>query len=180
MLRDKDGGTKPQDIQTVESMLAKMRAGRSEVHEIMLGTLVVPVRVLTIDEMNQIRREAIKSAQSVLGGDDTDKNLAAQKFTLKLASTPGIGGVPMLSDKLLAQLSVDEVNYLYEEYVRVLDAVNPSLQAIDPERFRALVDALKKKTVSSRDLSLLQLRAICTAFVELILRLDSQASAKDR
>jgi len=160
-------------VTTAEDMLAKMRAGTKEVYEIRMREMIIPVRVLSIDEVNAIRREAIMETTKKQG-DETDKNLLVQKLSLKLASTLVKNSAPILSDKLLSLLTMDEVNYLYEEYIRVMDAVNPSLQAIEPEQFKLLVDALKKSHLSSKDLSLLQLRAICTAFVDLIQRLESQ------
>ncbi len=158
---------------SAEEIVAKMRAGKKEVHEIKMGPLSIPVRVLSCDEVAAVRREAIKFA-TIMGGDDTDKNLAIQKSTLKLASTLTKGGAPMLSDKVLALLSLDEMSYLYEEFIKVMDTVNPALEHITPEIFRMIVDALKKNTASARDLSMLQLRAICTAYVDLIQRQEIQ------
>lgn len=168
------GGGEAPRITTVEDLLKKMRAGTREVHEIRLRDLVIPVRVLSIDEVNQVRKEAIRLA-TVGGGDEVDKNVHVQKLTLKLASEV-TKGQPILSEKLLNMMTVDEITYLYEDYVRVMDSVNPSLEAIPAEAFRQLVDALKKKHVSSRDLSTHQLRALSTAYVDLIQRLESRES----
>jgi hypothetical protein len=166
-------------IVTAEDLLARMRAGTKEVHEIRMRDQIFPVRVLALDEVTSVRREAL--AQSAkLRGDDTDKNVWTQKLTLKLASTIGKDGVPLLGDKLLSMLSLDEVQYLYSEYIRVADAVNPSLELISPERFRAIVDALKKNLLTSKDCSLLELRAICSAFAELIQRMENQNSPTDK
>lgn len=165
----------PPAILTAEDILAQMREGVKQVHEISLRGYTFPVRVLSIDEVNAIRREAIRVA-AMGGGDTVDKNVETQKATLRLASTVTQGGPPMLGDKVLSMLSVDEVNYLYEEFVRVMDSVNPSLESIPPEQFRELVDALKKSTISPKDCSLRQLRAICTAYVDLILRLETRDS----
>lgn len=158
-----------------DDLLAKMRSGVKEIYEIRLRDLVIPVRLLTVDEINLIRRDAAIKTASVQG-DTVDQNLERQKSALKLASTLKTGGVPLITDKLLSLMTVDEITFLYEEYVRVMDAVNPSIQTIDPEQFRALVDALKKNTITSKDLSLHQLRAICTSYVDLIQRLETQKS----
>ena len=163
------------NITTVDDLLAKMRSGIRAVHEIRMRDLVIPVRVLSIDEINEIRKDAYKQA-IISKGDEVDKNVSIQRSTLKLASTVPRDAGPLLSDKLLSMLTVDEINFLYDEYIRVLDSVNPALEQLTQEQFRALVDALKKNTISSRDCSLQQLRAICTAYVDLIQRQDHHQS----
>lgn len=153
------------EIVSAENLLAKLRAGTKEVYEIKLRQLIVPVRVISLDEISAIRREA-KAEQAKMLGDETDFNVSMQKFTLKLASN--IKDAPLLSDKLLSKLTIDEVNHLYNEYIRVMDAVNPTLEAISPEHFRSMVEALKKSQVTLNELSLRELKALSSAFVEMI------------
>lgn len=165
-------------VLSADEVVAKMRMGKKTTDEIRMGSLSVPVRVLSCDEVNLIRREAILQAAKV-GGDETDKNLIIQKTTLKLASTLTANSAPFLGDKVLSLLTHDELGYLYEEYIRFMDNVNPSLEHISPERFRAVVDALKKNIISPKDCSLLQLRAICLAYVDLIQRQETPTSQLD-
>lgn len=161
------------DLTTVDDLLKKMRAGINEVHDVKFRDLTIPLRVLSQDEYNTIRRNA-KITNETNGGDETDFNIMMQKMALIRASEvrPGTPGV--LSEKLLSRLTNDELAFIYGEYVRVNDMVNPNIEAMSEEQFRMVVDALKKNTISSRDLSLPQLREICTAFVDLILRLEEQ------
>lgn len=161
------------EITTVDDLLKKMRAGVSDVHNIRMRELTIPVRVLSQDEYNQIRRAA-KIQTEHDGGDDTDVNVLMQKLVLAKASEAKPGSPGILSDKLLGRLSNDELSYLYSEYIRVNDLVNPNIEAMTEEQFRMIVEALKKNTISPRDLSLPQLREICTAFVDMIQRLEDQ------
>lgn len=163
---------------TAEELIVKLRQGKKTVDEIRMGGLVIPVRVISCDEVNQIRREAIRKT-ALVQGDETDKNLEIQKNTLKLASTLNPGTGSFLTDKLLTLLSYDEISYLYQEFIRFMDNVNPSFETITQEMFRSIIDALKKKIISTKDLSLHQLQVICTAYVDLILRLDAQTSPQD-
>ncbi len=165
------------EILTAEELLKKIRKGVKEVHEIKMRDFVIPIRMLSITEMNEIRRDAIKNVM-VSKGDDVDKNLSVQRSTLQLASTLTKGGGPTLSGPLLSLMTVDEVNFLYNEYIRVCEIVNPSAENISEEHFRDLVDALKKNVITSAECSLPQLRAICTAYVDLIRRLEIQKSHK--
>lgn len=166
-----------EELKTVDVLLGKLRSGVKTTHEIKCRELVIPVRVLSIDEFNEVRRHSIAHATRS-NGDETDKNLQAQKLTLKLASSI-TDGVPLLGDKILSQLTLDEINFLYEEYLAVMDSVNPSMASISDEEFREIVDALKKNLTSSRRLSLLQLRAICTAFAELIQKPEAPTAPTD-
>lgn len=166
----------PPDIQTAQDLLAKMRAGTKQHHEVRMRDLVIPVRILSIDEVNMIRRESVAEAQKTPNGDDIDKNVAIQKKTLMKASS--INGKPFLGDKILSLMSVDEINYLYEEYIKAMDDVNPVVDRMTDEQLRFLIDAIKKNSVSARDLSLLQLRAVFSMFQDLIQRAATQDSPK--
>lgn len=168
---------KAPELITPQVLLAKLRAGTSEVYEISCRELVVPVRVLSVDEFNAIRRDAMAHKAKMMG-DDVDMNLHIEKVTLKMASTVSKGAGPLLTDAFLKELSIDEINYLYNEYVRVMDIVNPSVEQVTPDQFNGLVEALKKNTITSSDLSLRQLRAICTAYQDMIQRQGTHASHK--
>lgn len=161
------------NIISAEDLLAKMREGTKAIHEVRMRSLAVQVRVLSIDEMNLVRRDAYAAALAIKG-DDVDKNLIMQKSILKLATTVDpSGGVPMLSDKVLGLMSTDEVAYLYDEYIRVLDSVNPALESISPGAFQELVDSLKKNLISVNDCSIRQLKAISSSYVDLISQKDN-------
>jgi hypothetical protein len=155
-------------IVTAEDMIARFRAGIQETYEIRLRKIPIMVRVLSIDEINGIRRQAKQTAALIKGGDETDANVEIQKTTLTLAST--IKGIPLLTDKVLGMFSLDEVQYLYNEYIKVMDEVNPNLDSMTNEQFRSLVDALKKSEITANDCSIPQLKEICSAYVDLILR----------
>ena len=149
-----------------EDLLKKMRAGTKTTFEIRMRDLVIPVRILSQDEWNLIRRDA-KLSTELNKGDNTDRNVLIQKNVLKLASTPP-GSGPLLGDKLLSLLTQDEMSYLYNEYLVQVDSINPELDKLTLEEFTSLVALIKKKSISSKDCSLKQLRAIFSAFAELI------------
>lgn len=161
------------NIITAEDLLAKMRKGTKDTHEIKMREFIVNVRVLSIDEMNAVRQDSYRTALAVKG-DDIDKNLITQKTILKMASTTDKSDkMPVLSDKLLSMLTTDEINYLYDEYIKILDSVDPAVEKISSEAFRELVDCLKKNTLSVNDLSIRQLKAICLSYVEEISQKDN-------
>lgn len=158
-----------------DDILAKMRMGKKTFSEIRMGDQVIPVRVLSADEVNAIRHEAkVKVAKS--GGDETDENLYIQKLTLQLSSQMINDPTPFLNDKIMKHLSVDEIGYLYNELIHFWETMNPSLEHVSPEKFRELVEALKKNRTSWSDCSLAERKVIFSAFVEWIQRPDTQTS----
>jgi hypothetical protein len=164
-------GTAPQ-IMKAEDILAQLRAGVKETYEISLRSARIPVRILSVDEVNKIRAEAKKLA-AIAGGDDTDQNLAIQKLTLSMATQVPKNTAPILSEKVLSMLTVDELSSLFNEFINVMERVNPSIEHISPEEFRALVDALKKNAITVKELSLRQKDAICIAYQDLIQRQEN-------
>lgn len=161
---------------SIDEILSRMRMGKRTVSEIRMGDQIIPVRVLSADEVNAIRHEAKVKIAKKGGGDDTDENLFIQMRTLQKASQIGEDPVGFLNDKIIGLLTVDEITYLYNELINFWETMNPSLEKITPEKFRDIVDALKKNTISWSDCSLPERKAIFTCFVELTQRPDSATS----
>lgn len=162
-----------------EEMLVQLRMGKKMAYEVCMGNLKIPMRVLSLDEEAAVRREALKVAMQN-GGDETDKNIAIEKMTIKLATTMQPGGIPYITDPILNRMTADEHTSLYNEYINIRERVNPNLEQIDQTQFTAMVECLKKNIVSKNDLSILQLRAICGAYQDLIQRLEIQTSQQDK
>ncbi len=162
---------------SAEDLLAKLRGGSREVYEIRLRDLTIPVRMLPLDELLDIRNRMMNQNAKV-GGDKANLATLVQKETLLAAAT--IAGQPgVLSGRLLSLLTLDEMIYLYNEYQKLCEEMNPSLEQVGPEQFQMLVQAVKKNNVSASDLSLPQLRAIFISYQDLIQRLDIRTSPQD-
>lgn len=159
-------------------ILARMRMGKQTVSEIRMGEQVIPVRVLSAAEVNAIRHAA-RAEVAKTHGDETDENLYIQRVTLQLASQIDPKGIPFLTDKIMQHLSIDEMSYLYSELIKFWEQFNPSLEQITPEKFRLLVDALKKNRISWNDCSMPERKAIFICFVDMIQRQDTQTSPQD-
>ena len=163
---------------SAEDLLAKMRAGTKEVYEIRMRDFVIPVRMISLDERLDIRNRMMVQNTKVMG-DLANLASLVQKEILRAASTLSQGSPGVLSDRLLGMLTLDEVIYLYNEYQKICEEVNPSLEDVSPEKFEALVNAIKKNSVTASDLSLAQFRAVFIAYQDLIQRLVFQTSPAD-
>lgn len=148
-----------------EELLAKYRAGATYSGTVQFRDGSVDFRILTRDEEMDIRRRAVDYAKKY-GGDSTEKNDFVQKYTLSLATN--IDGQPQLPISIFTKFTTDEIDYLYDEYIRIRESFNPSIEVMTPDQFNAICDGLKKKAVGPKDLSLPQLKAICSAFADII------------
>lgn len=150
-----------------EEFVKTLRKGVDETYFIAMRGRQIPVRVLSVDEVNSIRKDGY-AHQAKTSSDDTDRHLHVQKTTLALATRMKVNEHPVLTERILSIMTVDEVGHLYNEYMLVLGRVNPGLEEMLPEQFAQLVAAVKKNHVGWKDLSLGQLRAIFTDWAALI------------
>lgn len=170
--------SEPIQLVDAEQLLAQLRAGTKETYEIKMRELSVPVRMLSLDERLEIRNRCIVQARKV-GGDEAYIASITQKEILKLASSLNNGQPGVLSERLLNMLTLDEIIFLYNEYQKICEQVNPSLEQMQPEQFQLLVQAIKKNSVTPNDLSIAQLRAVFLSYQDLIQSLDSQPLPAD-
>lgn len=154
-----------------DEMLAKFRQGTSYEGVVQFRDGEVRFRILTRDEEMKIRREAIAHA-SKFGGDSAERDDYIEKFTLSAAST--LNGQPSLPISLFKSFTSNEMDFLYDEYIKIRDDANPSLEKLTIDEFNALVDAVKKNAVGWKDLSLAQLRAIFSVFRDMIQKQETQ------
>ena len=167
----------PPTIVSADDMLKKLRAGVKEISDITVRGLTVTVRIISINEMLDIRAKA-KSISATRNGDRTLEDALVQQLSLIAASTIG-KGAPGLPESFLSKISLAELTLIYEEYLKFYDECSPSLERIDNLQMQALVDAIKKNSITWRDCSLSQLRAVFTLYQDMIQKQDSLESQKD-
>jgi hypothetical protein len=161
-----------------EEFLKRFRTGLDDAHFIVLRGVPIPVRILTVDECNSIRRDSAMNAAKI-SGDEVDKNIAVMKLTLQKATQTNPKHPAYLHEKLLGALTIDELEYIYNEYLKVLSLFNPSLSDISEEQFRGLVEVAKKKMLAWKDLSLPQLKAIFLDWAALMSRSAASPTPAD-
>lgn len=142
-----------------EALLARLRQGYKQNLMFKIGGLDVPCRILPAKE--QI--EAISNAKlnlKIPEGHDRKliEAIAVQKAVLKVGCT--VNGIPYLPDRLLDQLSSDELGKIYDLYQEEVKYADPRFEALSAEQISKMIDSVKKKKAHSSDFFTWQLAAI--------------------
>ena len=145
--------------------LEQMRDGASMRYPVKLGTQTFWLRPLTVAERTSMMNILLQEISNLGPQKSTayhEHTLVARE-TLKMASkesydstTPGV-----ISDYILDRLIEGELLYLYKEYVRIMDRVNPALENLSLEEIKSFIEAIKKKDMEPIELSSVQLANIC-------------------
>lgn len=149
--------------------LAAMRAGTEYRFEIRLRQFVMNCRPLTLSETNnvtsKVRAEMMKLPPEERTSVNESTYLAKAFLELSSTSAPGVYD-PQLTHVLMDEMTADEIQYLYKQYVQVTARANPALEELDRAELDLLVEALKKspkEALASQliGLSFLQLLNVC-------------------
>ena len=130
---------------SIEEQLAFMREGRAAPISFKMGSMEIPCRVLTGDELVRIEQEVLVRQAKLSDEERTESWLMHEirKETLQRA-TAVEGGAPGLHFELLSAMSNDEVLYAYREFLDILLKVNPVLEQIPEKEVEELIAAVKK------------------------------------
>jgi len=98
--------------------------------------------------------------------------LFAQK-TIQQASTsePGKSDY-QITELVLSKCTPDEVMYLFNEYNKCVDKVNPSVEKLSTEELNELVDKAKKNLLIMTELSFWQMENLCRALIDQTVQQD--------
>lgn len=140
-------------------LLKRLRQGYKQDIMFKMGGLDVPCRIMPADEQVQAISNA-KLKLKIPTGHDKEllESIAVQKAVLMNGCT--VEGIPHLPMKLLDKLSSDELSKLYDKYMNEIKFVDPEFEALSFTEVGELIDAVKKKEVTTKDLYTWQLAAI--------------------
>lgn len=156
-----------------DPQIAAMRAGVSYSFPISLRKFQVRCRPLTISEQTNIASKVMAEVSKLPISERTPlaENVMQAKATLELATTsaPNVYD-PQLSQIVMDEMTPDEVQHLYKQYVQVVARANPSLEEMSRQEIESLVEALKKTPKEELgsvliELSLLQLVNVCRLLI---------------
>lgn len=128
--------------------IAAMRMGTAYRVPVVIRQFETLFRVLS---MKEVLERAHKVASHISGlpanaRTQMNEHYFMARETLKMASTSDVGKEDMtVSDPMLDEMTIDEVMYMYRQYIDATDKVNPALEYFDNDTIKALVEDLKKK-----------------------------------
>lgn len=159
------------ELVTAEGLLAAMRKGenQSKPLEIGLGQFKVPCRLISAKEELRIVINATQRAKKEnITGEKLDASIsyAVMYDMISAACTVGNSFLPL---GFLDGCSGKELSALYDQYTDLNYIVNPNLQELSTEEILELLEAIKKKTVLTKNLFSYQLRAVGKYFLDVIL-----------
>lgn len=158
---------------STENILELMRHGVDYKFKVKLRSFEITFRPLTELETTTIADETRDFLLSLKADHQTDLKYSAvfANKTLQLASTSAPGKTDyQITETILTKCTPDEVMYLFNEYNRCVEKVNPNIEKMKSDELHALVEQAKKKVLVTTGLSFWQLENLCHALIEEILQ----------
>lgn len=158
------------EFKTAEDLLSAIRKGNSQKLELGLGDIKIPCRLLNASEEAII---TVKAKQRALANNPAGidqkyfEAICIMQDMLQAATT--VGGTPNLPVGFLQALSKEELTGFYDQFVSLNHTLNPNLQTMKPEEITSLVQGIKKKTHSSKNLYTWQVQEIGRWFLDVVL-----------
>ncbi len=163
-------------ITMTDKILELMRHGVDYKFKVRLRGFEITFRPLSELETTQIADETRDFLLGLKEEHRTELKYSAvfANKTLQQASTSAPGKTDyQITEAVLVKCTPDEVMFLFNEYNKCVDKVNPSLEKMSVKDIEDLVDAAKKKALVMTELSFWQMENLCHALIE---QLAQQAS----
>lgn len=129
-----------------------MRMGVDYHFQIKVRGFNLTVRPLSIQETIQVASNVMEryKATPVTGQNSLTEHIYLAQETLKLASTTmGKGNDPKITDYVMKEMTPDEIQYIFKQYVSGCDKVNPALELMKISEVEALVEDIKKNSTGA-------------------------------
>lgn len=163
-------------MQLAKSPIELMRFGVDYKFKVRLRSFEIVFRPLSELETTQIADETRDYLLGLKEEHRTDLKYSAvfANKTLQQASTSAPGKTDyQITEAILIKCTPDEVMFLFNEYNKCVDKVNPSLEKMTVEDLEKLVEDAKKKALVMTELSFWQMENLCRALIEELARKGS-------
>lgn len=164
--------------QKVRNPLELMRFGVDYKFTVRLRGFEIVFRPLTENETTRIADETTDYITSLKKEHQTDLKYSAvfANKTIQQASTSAPGATDyQISELELTRCTPDEVMFLFNEYNKCVDKVNPNIEKMSTEDLSKLVDDAKKNLLPMTALSSWQMENLCRALIEEIAQLGKSS-----
>jgi len=150
-------------------ILDLMRMGIDARFPVQLREYKIFLRPLSVVELVKVSAEVAEALERQPKNNRNaiiEHTLYAQ-ITLQAASTSHMDKFdPQLPCALLQQLTIDELNHMFKQYVAGVDKIDPMLEKMSEERINELVAMAKKNPLILTEFSLLELVNACRHLIE--------------
>lgn len=149
--------------------LEAMRSGVNYRQEITLRGFKMMVRPLTVTEtlrvtanVNEMLGKLPENARNRV-----QENILLAKETLKISSTSDIdAGDGTITDYIMDRMTAEEIQFMFRQYVSVMDKVNPVLDKLPPEEVQLLAEQIKKNPSELTERSFLEVVNVCLHLIQ--------------
>lgn len=153
--------------------LSAMRLGVDYSEIITCRKFSLKVRPLSMLETLQVAQE---TQQEMALKDEfsrhrlSENEIYARQTLIKATSSDVGANDSQLTDYIVQRMTAEEFQYLFKQYVAVVDKKNPCLELLKGEELQKLVDALKKSPEETlglhlTELSFSELVSVCHALI---------------
>lgn len=151
-------------------ILRLMRAGTDYKFQIKVREFAVEMRPLSSIELIGTAKHVVK-VMAEGGRTPIEESLLSAMIKLEKASTPVGGTFPKLPVAVLEQMTADEIDNLYTQWLSECEKVNPSMDLMTEDELIVLVDSVKKSPLGINiALNSLSFRALANMSRHLIQR----------
>jgi len=146
-----------------------MRAGEKYIIPIKIRDLTIELRPLTIFEADKIEAEVLMKADKLPACRKTHNFIErwTRILTIFYASQLKVlNSQPTISQTTLFAMTVGEIDYIYQTYMRAMEKINPWPESLTTEKLDEWIDLIKKNPGIIPSLHWLTLQEITLHLVE--------------
>jgi hypothetical protein len=152
---------------TTEEQLAAIRKGRLLDLSLKMGDLEIPCRIMgAAEEAATIASARMRAKQATPDSGQSEVVVSMEVMKAILMKATNVRSVQHLTPAFLKELSSAELGSLYDQYVTLINTVNPEFEKLKPEQIADMIETVKKKEKGPRDFFTWELAAIGRCLLE--------------
>jgi hypothetical protein len=160
------------EIDSAEKLLAYLRRGQNQKLEIGFEDWKIPCRIISAGEMLKLQvRGEMRARELNPTGEKMEAYIAFETMKLVLDSATTIDKKSFFSRSFLDGLPNNIIESLYDQYITIINVINPNIQSMSNGDIMKIVDDIKKNKTVTKNYFTYQLAEVGKFFLEEILPL---------